>query len=51
MKQGKKRDSRRGASANADVSARDREAFVVNMFREFPERAFALKQRATPCAK
>ena len=44
MKQGKKRDSRRKAAADVDMSTRDRATFVVNMFREFPEKAFALKQ-------
>lgn len=45
MKQSKKRESRRERAAAARVDAKSvRQAFVVNMFREFPERVFTLKQ-------
>ena len=45
MKQTKKRESRRERAAAARVDAKSvRQAFVVNMFREFPDRVFTLKQ-------
>ena len=45
MKQSKRRESRRERAAAARVDAKSvRQAFVVNMFREFPDRVFTLKQ-------
>ena len=42
MKQAGKRGSRRGADKVDSKSVRS--SFIVNMFREFPERVFTLKQ-------
>ena len=45
MKQSKRRESRRERAAAARVDTKSvRQAFVVNMFREFPDRVFTLKQ-------
>ena len=44
MKQSKRRESRRERATAARVDAKSvRQAFVVNMFREFPDRVFTLK--------
>ncbi len=44
MRQRKKKDSQRPSSPHGERSVQDRRAFIVNMFREFPERSFSLKQ-------
>ena len=41
---GKKRDSRREKSKGRNDGVNVRAAFVVNMFREFPDRIFSIKQ-------
>ena len=41
----KRRDSRRGSKQNSSADAKSiRAAFIINMFREFPDREFSLKQ-------
>ena len=41
----RKRDSRRGAKQTSSADQRNiRAAFIINMFREFPDREFSLKQ-------
>ena len=46
MRQSRKKDSRRGGAQRTDAKS-VRSAFVVNMFREFPDRVFSMKQLAS----
>ena len=41
----KRKSERRGSASRAD-SMNVRSAFIVNMFREFPDRVFSMKQLA-----
>ena len=43
MRESRKKDMRRGGASRTDTRS-VRSAFVVNMFREFPDRVFSLKQ-------
>ena len=43
MRESRKKDVRRGGASRTDARS-VRSAFVVNMFREFPDRVFSLKQ-------
>jgi ribonuclease R len=46
MRQSRKKDLRRGGAQRTDAKS-VRSAFVVNMFREFPDRVFSMKQLAS----
>ena len=46
MRQSRKKDLRRGSAQRTDAKS-VRSAFVVNMFREFPDRVFSMKQLAS----
>ena len=46
MRQSRKKDLRRGGAQRTDTKS-VRSAFVVNMFREFPDRVFSMKQLAS----
>ena len=44
MRQSRRKDSRRAGGSSRGDAKSVRSAFVVNMFREFPDRVFSLKQ-------